>query len=577
MVLALSVATLHAQLLPEQRALDFQTLASLYAKRYAPLEWKRQALHFDLLDLRPWLDRARAVKSDLEFYELQLEYGAALQDTHSYIYMNSNFRADLGLTFDIYEDKVLLDGINRTRLPADTYPFEVGDELVSLDGKTADEWLTVLSRFKAYGNPRTTRRNAAAGIGNRSQTVYPRAVELGDTASVVIRRASGALETYTLPWAKTGTPVLQAPVSPVPRSADPRAVSVVDDRLLNELQTWKLADSDPLSQTLDWNDASGEPRKYVNGMGSRNPLFRAGLPSNFTIRLGNSSIDFHFSGTYPWRGKTIGYIRVPNFSPSRGVAISELEREITYMQANTDGLVIDVMRNPGGGCSMFDLASRLIPYPFYFFGEQIRATQDYLVAMQASLDAAKTARRDPWIISVYEYYVDALKEALTGGRPLTRPIAACNAFNSTWPSNTENNVPASTVYTKPIIVLVDEFSISAADIFPAMMQDNGRAIIVGMRTSGGGGSVSNWPGAIFSDTFANNTNSLVTRKAPIVTPEYPAAPFIENIGVRPDAPLDYMTRDNLMNNGATFVERFSDILYKQMEKAEGIQPRGFLK
>ena len=30
---------------------------------------------------------------------------------------------------------------------------------------------------------------------------------------------------------------------------------------------------------------------------------------------------------------------------------------------NTDGLVVDVMRNTGGGCYMFAAASYLIPYP----------------------------------------------------------------------------------------------------------------------------------------------------------------------------------------------------------------------
>jgi hypothetical protein len=573
-VLCLAVATLSAQLLPEQRVLDFQVLASLYAKRYAPLEWKRQALNFDLLDLKPWLDRVRAAKDDLEYFEIQNEYGAMLQDTHSYVYMNSNFRADLGITLDIYDGAVLIDGINRTRLPAATYPFAIGDEFVSLDGRTSQEWIALICKYKAYGNPGTSRRNAAAAIAVRSQSTFPRAVEIGDAAAVVIRRANGDLEDYTLPWLKTGLPVVKPGPAPMPR-----AIAAADeDRLLNQLQTWKLPDTDPLLQPLDWADENGEPRKYVNGIGARTPLFRLGFPESFVPRLGASGFDFHYTGTYKVRDKTIGYIRVPSFTnTSRSQAVSEAEREILYMQQNTDGLVIDVMRNPGGGCYMYDLAARLIPYPFYFFGEHIRVTQDYLMSIQATLESARTAKRDPWIIAVYESYVEAYKEAFANNRGLTRPIAACNAFGSTWPPNTEGNVAAATVYTKPIIVLVDEFSISAADIFPAMMQDNRRALLVGMRTSGGGGSVSLWPGGIFSDTIVNNTNSIVVRRAPVATAEYPAAPYVENIGSRPDVVLDYMTRDNLLNNGKTFVDEFTGVLLKQIDKAEGPQPRGFLK
>ena len=46
-----SVSPLFAQLTPEQRAHDFQSLAALYAKRYAPLTWKKQISSFDLLEL----------------------------------------------------------------------------------------------------------------------------------------------------------------------------------------------------------------------------------------------------------------------------------------------------------------------------------------------------------------------------------------------------------------------------------------------------------------------------------------------------------------------------------------------
>jgi hypothetical protein len=43
------VATLcYAQLTIDQKVSDFQALAALYAKRYGPYEWKRDALGVDL-------------------------------------------------------------------------------------------------------------------------------------------------------------------------------------------------------------------------------------------------------------------------------------------------------------------------------------------------------------------------------------------------------------------------------------------------------------------------------------------------------------------------------------------------
>jgi hypothetical protein len=48
----------------------------------------------------------------------------------------------------------------------------------------------------------------------------------------------------------------------------------------------------------------------------------------------------------------------------------------------------------------------------------------------------------------------------------------------------------------------------------------------------------------------------------ISTPEFPPSPYIENIGVRPDIVVDYMTRSNLMTGGAPFVQAFTDAAVK---------------
>jgi len=54
------------------------------------------------------------------------------------------------------------------------------------------------------------------------------------------------------------------------------------------------------------------------------------------------------------------------------------------------------------------------------------------------------------------------------------------------------------------------------------------------------------------------------RREPIVTAEYPTAPDVENIGVRPDVEIDYMTRDNLMNRGTAFVAAFTKVMLERI-------------
>jgi len=46
----------------------------------------------------------------------------------------------------------------------------------------------------------------------------------------------------------------------------------------------------------------------------------------------------------------------------------------------------------------------------------------------------------------------------------------------------------------------------------------------------------------------------------ITTSDFPPAPYIENIGVRPDIQVDYMTRANLLNGGAAFVQAFVQVV-----------------
>jgi len=116
--------------------------------------------------------------------------------------------------------------------------------------------------------------------------------------------------------------------------------------------------------------------------------------------------------------------------------------------------------------------------------------------------------------------------------------------------------PTASAYTKPMLVLTDEFSASAADMLPAILQGNGRGPIFGWRTMGAGGSVVSFSGPAFTESIFRITVSLMNRGEVITTPDFPPAPYIENIGVRPDIQVDYMTRANLVNGGAPFVQAF---------------------
>src|SRR5258706_4638268 len=90
-------------LTPSQKDADFRYLASLYATFYAPLNWKNQLFKFDALDLKPWLAKAVATTSDLDFYEVEAAYTNSLNDTHVSFILPSDFVAQLGFRVDLYD------------------------------------------------------------------------------------------------------------------------------------------------------------------------------------------------------------------------------------------------------------------------------------------------------------------------------------------------------------------------------------------------------------------------------------------------------------------------------------------
>ena len=76
------------------------------------------------------------------------------------------------------------------------FSFQNGDELLTIDGRPAAEVAREFARLRSMGNPSTTFRNAVDNLTFRQQASIPRTGELGDTATVTIRRESGEVETY---------------------------------------------------------------------------------------------------------------------------------------------------------------------------------------------------------------------------------------------------------------------------------------------------------------------------------------------------------------------------------------------
>lgn len=553
-VLVLAASAVMAQLTPEQKAIDLQTIASLYAKQYAPYEWKRDNLGFDLFDLRPWLERARQSKTDLEYLEVVAEYTAGLQDIHSYYVVNSDFVADLHLYTDVYGGKVLIEQIDRAWMPAGRYDFAVGDEIVQFDGKPVAEVLRGIAKLSSFGNPRSTERWAADQLVYRQQAYLPRTAELGETATILVRRQDGSEKSYTINWDKFGTPLTK--LGPLPNfrlaGRDERPGPVAESAGADE-ETVPAYRKPWLALQRHVNRRMVQS---LRGFDARDPVYR--MPTGFVQRLGRLRTDYFYSGTYTTGGKRVGLIRIGTFTPNALGAVAapynQFVQEIGFMKANTDVLVVDVTRNAGGfACYAELLLQALIPKPFQTIGVEVRPNLELIRSFEFSvLDAQDFGEQ--WEVDLYSALLKDMQTAYGENRGRTGPLPLCGPSLDLEPAR--DRTGAVLGYDKPILLLTDEFSTSAGDTFAAVLQDAGAATLFGYRTSGAGGNTEQFGAGFFSEGSATVTQMLTVRPKMQASPGFPASRYVENVGVRPDIEYDFQTRENLTGNGAPFVDAF---------------------
>ena len=531
-----------AQMTKEQKVADFVQLASTYAINYGPIQWKRDALNVDLLNIGGWLNQVANSADDLAFYELCVAYVSSLNDAHDAFEVPSDYEAYLGFAADIYDGKILIDLIDTSQLNTRKYPLQIGDELVSIDGVAAADLLQSYLPYAASANTVTTQRFAATLLTDRLQVLMPHAFQIGDSATIVVRHSSGSMQTFSIPWSITGTPLTS--IGPVLSPFLPASASAPRDQQAGDYMV-------PLRRLRNLRIS---PRRHVAGFDATPPVFK--LPSNFVLRMGAGKFDFLYSGTFSAQGLNIGYVRIPDFLFDFS---SDLETELAYMQANTDGLIVDVMRNPGGdACVAEDTAAHLIPTTFRTVGFEVRATRGWVVAFEQALSDAQATGASSDVIQQLQNLLQQIEDANAQPSGRTPPLPLCNSSLDVPPATDDNG--NNIAYTKPIMLLTDETTGSAAEMFAAILQDNQRAMLFGARTVGAGGSVNDYPVTTYSFATATVTESLMSRKNAVQVDNFPTSPYIENVGVRPDMVQEYMTIDNLTNKGATFVQAFSNAM-----------------
>lgn len=533
-----------ARLTRDQRVADAQAMIALFEHRYAPVQWKKDYLGISLDDLTANLvsEVYKEDMTDEEFYAAMARYSGGVKDTHNWFNIPSTFKSRLGFTCDYVEDRVLISFVDRDLLPEAGFPFKRGDEIISIDGVAVADIMADLAQYDTHGTDLAQKRFLAMDLTIRAQRRFP-SVPTGQAALEIYSQERGAKESITLPWQTSGTPLTDGSIS-------------ADSPLLSKAIQ---SDSDatkrinPL-ETLRWS-AIDEETAINAGLREIKPFFP--LWNSFVERTKSPLL----SGIFLLDGKRIGFIRINTWYPDDWKAfVSFFEKEIPFLERETDALVIDQTDNSGGYICLGEIVSQFLvsdPIPANLF--QIRANQHFLLVIEEWYNEYKDYFPNPDKIDrqIVDNLLIEMRRAISDGDILTKPVTLCfnDGFIHPYVDKDGNKI----AYTKPILMLINEWSISTADMTPAPLQDSGRAVMFGARTCGAGGNVETIERLGYSDFGISQTESLTVRPKEVTSPNGIPTRYLENVGVAPD--VEYpITIDDFMGGYSGYRNAIDDTL-----------------
>ena len=429
---------------------DFEIIKNTYEVRYAPGEWKKQHLDWEL---EPFAEKAilaikEMKKPDVKEYQHIVSlFLQSMRDIHVKPQFYSTESSSLPFSLRTAEGRFFVASVDKKM-----NSLCIGDEVLAFDDIPIAECFDEIMRWKNYDFDSATDRALAARYLTQTFAAQDCIVKKGKV-KVMLTRGEVELEWNYKPERITNGSWPEYSDLSCPDMCDP------------DYDKWPFM---------------GTRRSFVPLLGEmlweseQNAFFYA-----YLFEAGD--------------GRKVGYLRIPFFVPSSDGAkeVEEFAKLITYFEDHSEALIIDVVDNPGGkAVFMYALLAMLTDKPLSLPKFQHTLTQQQIAQALEKIDELKDVQSDAEA-------QNALGSTLRG-YPVTAKLAQslvrhCQFLVSEWnlgkqisdfdfPMGLSELPPNRFVrYTKPLVVLTNELSVSCADFFPAILQDNGRAIIFGAR------------------------------------------------------------------------------------------------
>lgn len=530
--LGLSFQVIAAQLTVEEKTLDFQQLIGRMKASYGPLVYKKEKLGIDMDQLQAqYLRQIQQSKNNTDFYYLIGQFIAEFKDSHTAAMLPSDKKASLPFFVELVQDKVLIEKVNEDLMPADQFPFHRGDEIIAIDGVPVTQVVKELMSYVGEGYEKTQKHYATWMLTARRAARVP--TPSGQVTLTVRPYGKVEIQTQSFNWKISGEDTPETLTEMIER------ITTFSGSFLR-----KASIKEQALTMFGTTDSSGKQKIERSFFCSGTS--RIEKPENATIISEEPFVSYY----WPTEKGNVGYVRIPHYSPEgddaeKAIAgyFAQYEKVISILEKNTVGLVIDQDHNCGGYVDLVDaMVGLFMDKPYHPMSFRLVANKEnYLEYKKYVAEADKLSLNYDNLVGV----MNTVKDSWVKGDRMT-PFITLNG--NEW------NYPNSVHYTKPVVMLIDEMSGSGGDGFPSLMQGYGRVKLIGTRTMGAGGHVTENEPLNYSQIKVNMTRSQFFR---------PDGVAVENNGAVPDYPYE-ITVDDFVNGYKNYRAFYTQKLLEQL-------------
>jgi len=510
---------------------DAEYIGSVYREYYAPKDWKQTFVKWDLeQELANLKSRVQASQTQWDYRDGLVQFLKSMADYHVGFAFYSTEKSSLPFGVRTVEGKTLIVHIDRTAVSQEAFPFSEGDELLEMDQTPVASILKQLQREMGRNVEITDAAlsdlRLTARTGRRNNYQVPR----GPVVLKIKKAANAEVRTHQLIW-----------------NYQPEQIPDQDRARLSPFRNHLMNLTGSRGQLLAPQmyspvALSFDPQANLHGMGAKKSF----VP-DFGARIWEAPADNTFDAYIFMNeaGKLIGVVRIPTYVPGDyNKASLDFKTILKKFSAQASGLIIDQLNNGGGSVYyLYGLIAMLTDQALSTPKHRVTISHSLVMEAHTTLEKLKNVTDDAsakkaleselhghngtlQVAQFIREYSLFIIEQWKLGKTLSEPVQLGIDFINPHPE---------VQFTKPIVVMVNELDFSGGDFFPAILQDNKRAVIVGTRTSGAGGYVNEVKiDSKFGFEVITFTGSIAERvnKQPI-----------ENLGITPDHVIPMTLQD----------------------------------